>query len=67
MQNISSVIIQLRDWAITNQKRPQHTTFHVAALLYRNKILINHKTGKIMACINQVSMCAERMLLKLCE
>lgn len=67
MQKIKNTIDFLRNWAIMNKIRPAKTSFHVAALLYRGNILINHKTGKIIAATNCVDRCAERNLLVLCE
>lgn len=67
MNFINSSIIGLRQWAQTNFIAPKHTSFHVAALLYRGKLLINHRTGKLIACANSKELCAERGLLRLFE
>ncbi len=57
----------LKDWALQNHEVPKGTSLHAACLLHRGKILIHHKTGKIIATINSKEMCAERMLLRLCK
>ncbi len=48
-----------------NFNAPKHTSFHVAALLYRGSLLINN--GKLIARVNTPDCCAERSLLRLFE
>ncbi len=67
MAKIIGAIIELKKYALQNFNAPKGTSFHVAALLYRNCLLINHANGKLIAAVNSKAACAERELLRLCE
>ncbi len=65
MTRIMIAIEQLKIWALKNFEPPKHTSFHVAALLYRDCLLINLKNGNLIAAVNSKSLCAERELLRM--
>jgi len=64
--NIRNSIKYLTQWAQLNFTAPKHTSFHVAALLFRGSLLID-KYGKLIARMNTPECCAERSLLRLFE
>lgn len=67
MSKIIPTVFMLRDWALKQKEFPRKTSFHAACVLYRGKMLMDPRTGKMIAATNSKEMCAERHLLKLCE
>lgn len=56
--------ITLMIWALKTQVRPPRgVSWHAAALLYRGKLVIDSKTGHIIASVNNNVVCAERQLI----
>ena len=62
---IQNSIAYLTQWSQANLVAPKHTSFHVAALLYRGSLLVHN--GKLIAQTNTPECCAERSLLRLFE
>ena len=64
LRNSISILVE---WALHHPNKPVKTSTHVAALIYRERILIDPINGNLIAKINQRDGCAERQLLWLCQ